>query len=110
MHTDAYRCKQMHADAYRCVQTCTPQDLPRHLSSSSSSSALTSPVSSALRVRLSQNYYPPAAVCNYACRCMPPHTMRTDAYERARLGILLFSFPSNLILSLMLFLLLRGCV
>jgi hypothetical protein len=109
MHTDAYRCIQMRADAYRRVQTCTPQDLPRYLSFSSSS-ALISPVSSALRIRLSQNYYPPAAVYNYACRCMPPHTMRTDAYKRAHLGILLFSFPSNLILSLLLFLLLRGCV
>ena len=72
MHTGAYICKQMqcHADAYRCVQTCTPRNLPRRLSSDSFAPV----VSSTSRVRLSQNYCPPAAVCNYACRCMPTHT------------------------------------
>ena len=78
----------MHAathDAYRCVQTCTPRNLPRHRSSES----FTSVVSSASRVRLSQNYCPPAAVCNYACRCMPPHT-----------GVLTASSPSSSSLSL----------
>ena len=82
MHTDAYRCKQMQADASRCmqmrtriVQTCTPQDLCRRRLSFSSSSVLTSPVYSVLRVRLSQNYYPPVhAVCNYACTRMQMHT------------------------------------
>ena len=87
MHTDAYICKQMQmrTDAYRCVQTCTPRNLPCHLSSDSFGSV----VSSASRVRLSQNYCPPAVVCKYSCRCMPPHT-----------GMLTSSSPSSSSLSL----------
>ena len=68
MHTDACTCIYMHIHAYRHEN---PRDLPRRLSSSF---VLASPVSSSSRVRLNQIYYPAVAVCNYASRCMPPHT------------------------------------
>ena len=86
MHTHTYICKQMHANAYRCVQTCTPRDLPCHVSCVSFAS-FASPAS---RVRLRQNYCPPAAVCNYPCRCMSPHTGMLTSWSSSLSTLSLF--------------------
>ena len=69
------------------MQTCTPRNCA--LQVFLESDFVASSVSPAARLSLSQNYYPPAAVCNYACTCMPAHT-----------GLLTSSFASSLSLSL----------
>ena len=85
MHTDAYRCIQMQADACRCVQTCTPLYLSSRLSSFSFSSSLSS---SSPRLPLTQKHFLHPAACNYACRCMPPHTeMLTSSSSSSSSGV-----------------------
>ena len=66
------------------MQTCIPQNCALQVFLESDSV-----VYLAARLSLSQIYYPPAAVCNYACTCMPAHT-----------GLLTSSFASSLSLSL----------
>ena len=83
----AYSCVYMHTDAYTCVQTCTPQDFSSHFPSSSFSSS-----SLGLACHLSQNSFHPATVCNYASRCMLPHTgMLTSLSSLLSLLLLLSS-------------------
>ena len=82
----AYSCVYMHTDAYTCVQTCTPQDFSSHFPSSSFSSS-----SLGLACHLSQNTFPPATVCNYASRCMPPHTGMLTSLSSLLSSLLLLS-------------------
>ena len=82
----AYSCVYMHTDAYTCVQTCTPQDFSSHFPSSSFSSS-----SLGLACHLSQNSFHPATVCNYASRCMPPHTGMLTSLSSLLSSLLLLS-------------------